>query len=209
MNDQSPALLWAMRLGFVMLVFLILFFHLLPLDTQPISLFTPDLLPLENTAPAEARLEILLGHEEQRRWIAPDLILGFACAWSLRRPEYVPALSLALVFLFTDLLLQRPPGLWALLALIGCENLKSRARSLRDANFSVEWLTVAVVIVAIMLVNRIVMSLLLIDTPKLALSISELSMTLLFYPLIVWITHGVMRVRKMAPGDLDALGQRV
>lgn len=209
MNDQSPALLWAMRLGFVLLAFVILFFHLLPLDTQPVGLFIPDLLPLENTAPAEARLEELLRNEEPRRWIAPDLILCFACAWSLRRPEYVPTLSLALVFLFADLLLQRPPGLWALLALLGCENLKSRARSLRDANFTVEWLTVGVIMVAIFLLNHIVMALLLIDTPKLALSISELVMTLLFYPLIVLITHSLMRVRKTVPGDLDAYGQRV
>ena len=209
MNDQSPAVLWAMRLGFVLLVFLILFFHLLPLDTQPIGLFMPDLLPLENTAPAEARLEVLLGHEQPRRWIGPDLILSFACAWSLRRPEYVPALSLALVFLFADLLLQRPPGLWALLALIGCENLKSRARSLRDANFTAEWITVGDVIISITLLNQIVMALMLIDTPKLALILSELGMTLLFYPLIVLITHSLMRVRKTAPGDLDGLGQRV
>tara|TARA_R110002094_G_scaffold2057_8_gene8672 strand:- start:3176 stop:3805 length:630 start_codon:yes stop_codon:yes gene_type:complete len=209
MNDQSPALLWAMRLAFVLLAFVILFFHLLPLDTQPIGLFTPDLLPLENTAPAEARLEQLLRHEEPRRWIAPDLILSFAFAWSLRRPEYVPALSLAFVFLFADLLLQRPPGLWALLALIGCENLKSRARSLRDANFVVEWLTVGAIMIAVTLLNHIVMALVLVETPKLALSLSELGMTLLFYPLTVLITHGLMRVRKTAPGDLDALGQRV
>jgi rod shape-determining protein MreD len=198
-----------MRMGFVLLAFVILFFHLLPLDTQPIGLFMPDLLPLENTAPAEARLEELLRHEEPRRWVAPDLILCFACAWSLRRPEFVPALSLALVFLIADLLLQRPPGLWALLALIGCENLKSRARSLRDANFTTEWLTVGVIMVGICLLNYIVMALLLVETPKLALSLSELGMTLLFYPLVVLITHSLMRVRKTAPGDLDAFGQRI
>ena len=209
MNDQSAALLWAMRLAFVLLAFVILFFHLLPLDTQPIDLFTPRLLPLENTAPAEARLEELLRNEGPRRWIAPDLIFCFACAWSFRRPEFVPALALAFVFLFADLLLQRPPGLWAMLALIGCENLKSRARSLRDANFVAEWLTVGAIMIAITLLNHIVMALALVETPKLALSLSELGMTLLFYPLTVLITHSLMRVRKAAPGDLDALGQRV
>ncbi len=209
MNDQSPALLWVMRIGFILLAFIILFFHLLPLDTQPIGLFTPDLLPLGKTAPAEARLEELLRETEPRRWVAPDLILCFSCAWSLRRPEYVPTFSLALVFLFADLLLQRPPGLWALLALIGCENLKSRARSLRDANFLAEWLTVGVIMIAMTLLNRIVLSLVLVETPNLALSLSELGMTLLFYPLTVLITHALMRVRKTAPGDLDALGKRV
>ncbi len=209
MTDQSPALLWIMRAGFVLLAFVILFFHLLPLDTQPVDLFTPHLLPLENTAPAEARLEELLRTDAARRWIAPNLILCFACAWSLRRPEFVPILCLAFVFLSADFLLQRPPGLWALLALLGCENLKSRSRSLRDANFAVEWLTVTVIMISIALLNHIVLALVLVETPKLALSLSELGMTLLFYPVTVLITHSLMRVRKAAPGDLDALGQRV
>ncbi len=102
MNELSPFRLWLMRAAFLLLVVAVLFFHLLPLETSP------------------------------RRWAAPDLILGFACAWCLRRPEYVPAVSLAALFLLTDLLFQRPPGLWATLALIGCEYLKTSGRSLRE-----------------------------------------------------------------------------
>ena len=52
-----------------------------------------------------------------RSLAGPDLLLAFAVAWCLRRPEFVPPLALALAFLLADLLLQRPPGLWALLAL--------------------------------------------------------------------------------------------
>ncbi|QFT58654.1 hypothetical protein FIU94_07435 [Sulfitobacter sp. THAF37] len=179
MNDLSQTRLWAMRAAFVLLALVILFFQLLPMETTP------------------------------RRWAGPNLLLCFACAWSLRRPEYVPAPALALAFLLTDLLLQRPPGLWALLALIGCENLKSRGRSLRDGGFAAEWLTVGMVMVLIMAANRLILALVLVPVPGLALSLSELGMSLLFYPLIVAVTHGIMRVRKTAPGDLDALGQRV
>lgn len=209
MTEQSPLFLFVMRAVFALLCLLVLFFHLLPLDTQPVSLFTPDLVPLERVAPAEARLEELLREDGPRLWIAPDLILCLAFAWSLRRPEFVPPLSLALIFLLTDLLLQRPPGLWALLALIGCENLKSRGRSLRDSGFGSEWMTVALLMIAIVAINRLVLALALVDVPPLALSLSELGMTLLFYPLIVAVTHFAMGVRKVAPGDLDALGQRV
>jgi len=209
MTEQSPMFLWVMRGIFILVCIVVIFFHLLPLDTQPVSLFTADLLPLERVAPAEARLEELLREDGPRIWVAPDLILCFACAWSLRRPEFVPALSLAFIFLLTDLLLQRPPGLWALLALIGCENLKTRGRNLRDAGFGSEWMTVGVTIVAIVVLNRIVLAVALVDVPSVALSLSELGMTLLFYPLVVGITHFVMGVRKIAPGDLDALGQRV
>ena len=178
MNDLSQTRLWAMRAAFLFLALVILFFQLLPMETTP------------------------------RRWAGPNLLLCFACAWSLRRPEYVPPLALAIAFLLSDLLLQRPPGLWALLALVGCENLKSRGRSLRDGGFAAEWLTVGTILVLIMVANRLILALLLVDVPGITLSLSELGMTLLFYPLIVAITHGLMRVRKTAPGDLDALGQR-
>ena len=173
MIELSLARLWGMRLGFVALVLLILFFRLLPLDTAP------------------------------PRWAGPDLLLAFACAWSLRRPEYVPAWGLAGVFLLADLLLQRPPGLWALLALIGCENLKSRARGMRDGGFISEWITVSVVIVAITLGNRLALMVTLVDPPGLGLTLFELVMTVAVYPLVVALTHGVMGVCKSAPGDLD------
>lgn len=179
MNELSPTRLWLMRGAFALLVMVILFFHLLPLDTAP------------------------------QRWAGPDLVLGFACAWVLRRPEYVPVWLLAAIFLLCDLLLQRPPGLFALLSLIGSENLRSRGRSLRDASFPVEWITVSIVIVAIIAANRIVMALVLVPVPGLSLSLFELGMTLLFYPLIVLVTHALMGVRKAGPGDLDTMGHRV
>ncbi|UWR22084.1 rod shape-determining protein MreD [Sulfitobacter sp. S190] len=178
MNDLSPLRLWVMRLAFVLLALVNLFFHLLPLETTP------------------------------RSWASPDLLLGFALAWSMRRPEYVPAISLTLVFLLTDLLLQRPPGLWALLALVACENLKSRSRSIRDATFGAEWIAVATRLIAIMLGYRIVLGLTLVAPPPWQLSLIETGMTILFYPLIVVTTHALMGVRKAAPGELDALGQR-
>ncbi|NNK16704.1 MAG: rod shape-determining protein MreD [Sulfitobacter sp.] len=179
MNDLSQTRLWLMRASFLLLTLVILFFHLLPLETTP------------------------------RRWAGPDILLCFALAWSMRRPEYVPSPVLAASFLLADLLLQRPPGLWAMLALIGCENFKSRSRSLRDANFAAEWITAGLIIVAITFANRIIMGLALIDQPRLALSLSELAMTLLFYPAVVAVTHFAMGVRKAAAGELDALGNRV
>jgi rod shape-determining protein MreD len=179
MNDLSQTRLLLMRGAFILLTLVILFFHLLPLETTP------------------------------RRWAGPDLLLCFALAWSLRRPDYVPAALLALAFLLADLLLQRPPGLWAMLALIGCENLKSRGRSLRDANFAAEWITVGLIIIGIALTYRIVLAMVLVELPSLSLSLSELATTLLFYPAIAAITHFAMGVRMSAPGDLDASGQRI
>lgn len=198
-----------MRSAFVALALVILFFNLLPIDTQPVTLFTPDLFPpLADIDPAEARLRDLLDQGSNRFLIGPDLLIAFAFAWSLRRPEYVPSLLLALLFLLADLLLQRPPGLWAVLALLACENLKGRSRSLRDATFGAEWIAVAVLLTVILITNRIVLSVVLVAPPQLRLSLLELGMTILVYPAVVFVTHSLMGVRRAAPGELDALGGR-
>lgn len=209
MDELSPARRWMMRSAFVVLALVIVFFHLLPIDTQPVSLFSPDLLPpLATIDPAEARLRELLDLGTNRVLIGPDLLIAFAFAWSLRRPEYVPSLLLALVFLLADLLLQRPPGLWALLALLACENLKGRSRTLRDATFGAEWIAVGILLTGILIANRIVLSLFLVTPPQLRLSLLELGVTILVYPVAVFFTHSIMGVRRAAPGELDALGGR-
>lgn len=206
MNELSPLRLLVMRAGFVGLVFLILFFRLLPLNTAPIDLFTPDLLPVGSQPEADARLDALLTEQAPSRWVAPSFILGFAMAWAVRRPEYLPVGMLAGLFLVADLILQRPPGLWAAVALIGVESMKSRGRHLRDSTFLVEWFLVSVTLVAIVLAERLVLAVAFVPVPALGLSILELVMTIIFYPIFAAITHFVMGVRKTAPGDLDAWG---
>jgi rod shape-determining protein MreD len=165
-----------MRMAFALLVFAVLFFQLLPLDMT------------------------------QHLWAGPDMLLAFACAWALRRPEYVPSLLLAGLFLLADFLLFRPPGLWAALALLGCEHLKGRARSLRDGSFLNEWLSVCAVLAFVAIGYRAVLTLTLVELPGFGLSLFELAMTALFYPIAVAITHFVLRVRKTAPGELDPMG---
>ena len=173
MTEQTLTRLWGMRLTFALVVCIILFFQLLPLETTP------------------------------RRWVGPDFLLGFACAWSLRRPEYVPSLALAGLFLLADLLLQRPPGLWAMLALLGCEHLKTRARGLRDGGFASEWFLVCIVLALIALAYRISLMLTLLEPPPFGLSVFELVMTMAFYPVMAAVTQFGLGVRKAAPGDYD------
>jgi rod shape-determining protein MreD len=209
MNELSPLRLFAMRCAFVALTVAIIYFHLLPIDTQPVTLFAPELLPpLAEIDPAEARLRDLLDQGTSRHLVGPDLLVAFAFAWSMRRPEYVPTLLLAALFLLADLMLQRPPGLWAILALLACENLKGRSRTLRDATFGAEWVAVAIWLTGILILNRIVLLLLLVQPPELRLSLLELGITVLIYPGVVFVTRSVMGVRRAAPGELDALGGR-
>lgn len=178
MSDLTYTKTWSMRLTFGFVMCVILFFLLLPLETTP------------------------------RQWVGPDLILGFACAWAIRRPDYVPVLLLAAVFLLADLLLQRPPGLWAAAALLGCEHLKNRSRSMRDATFVNEWILVCLVLAGIFLAYRVGLVITFTNLPPLGLHVIELVMTMLFYPLAAAVSHGLLGVRKLAPGDLDTIGGR-
>lgn len=173
MNENIGTRIWGMRLTFALIVCIVLFFHLLPLETRP------------------------------QNWVGPDLILSFAFAWSLRRPEYVPAPMLAALFLLVDLLLFRPPGLWSALALLACENLKSRARSMRDGNFLAEWLAVAFLMGVVAVVYRLALLITLVELPPFGLSVFELVTTVLFYPAAVFVTQGLLSVRKATPGELD------
>src|SRR6056297_736148 len=174
MAERNATYLWSMRALFLGLCLLLIFLRLLPLDTLP------------------------------RGWAGPDLILAITLAWGLRRPEFVPPVLVAGVFLLCDLLFHRPPGLWAGLVLIGSQTLRARAPDLRDLTFPVEWLSVATTLLAMTLGYRLVLSVLMIDQAPLGLSLMEMVMTLLAYPVVVVLSQWLLAVRKVAPGELDA-----
>lgn len=166
MSEQTPLQIWAMRAGFWLLAITIISLHLIPLDTQP------------------------------RRWAPPDLLLAFTFAWSMRRPDYLPPWSVGAVFLMADLLLQRPPGLMAALVVLGCDNLRNRFAGLRDASFAGEWLAVGLMIVAVTVLNRIVLSLLAVDLAPLGLILIQMVLTVIAYPAVAGVTQFLMRVRR-------------
>lgn len=137
----------------------------------------------------------------------PDLLLCLILAWVLRRPAYMPPWLVAGVILLEDLLLMRPPGLWALLVLLGSELLRGRQPLLRALPFAVEWAFVAGVIGALWLTERLLLAVLFVPAPPLGASLVQLLATVLAYPLAVLFSHHVLRVRKPATGELDALGR--
>ena len=178
MDEISYTRLWLARAGFAILLIGILFFQLLPLETTP------------------------------RRFAGPDLILGFAFAWALRRPEYAPIGLTAALFLLADLLLGRPPGLYAALGLIAFASLRSRATSLRDMPFTVEWVTVTITLSVLMITYRLVLALTLVPVPPLGLAASQLALTVAAYPAVAAITRYVFGLRPVGIGEVNALGQR-
>ena len=162
---------WMHRALFVLIALVVILFQLLPLETTP------------------------------RRWAGPDLIVAVALAWVVRRPATVPVLLLAGVFLLADMLFQRPPGLWAALMVAACEWLRGQTASLRAQGFATEWLSVALALTGITIINRVVLALTVSDLAPLSLTVIQLLMTLAIYPLVVLVSHFVFGIRRGRAGD--------
>lgn len=139
----------------------------------------------------------------------PDLMVALAAAWVLRRPDYVPVGLIALVMLAADFLFLRPPGLWAAVVVLGTEVLRQREAGWRDLPFLVEWALVSVVLAAMWLANAAVLALFLVDQPPLGLTLLQLILTMLAYPVAVAVTAFVFGLRRAAPGEVDELGRRL
>lgn len=178
MASTSPARIWMMRMAFPALALVLIFFHLLPLDTLP------------------------------RRWAPPDLLLALAMAWSLRRPDFVPVLLLGATMLVADMMFQRPPGLFALLVVLGCEFLKSRIPPHRETAFAAEWLAVAFVIAGIVVLNRAILAILAVAQAPLGLTLIQALLTIAAYPLVVIFSQSLLGVCKLSPAEAEALGSR-
>ena len=142
-------------------------------------------------------------------WPAPDVFLALTFAWVLRRPAHLPALAIALTYLAQDLMLMRPPGLWALIVLVGSEFLRRRASVVREMNLLLEWAMVSAVLIAMTLAYRFGLAIVMVGRDPLDLSLMRLAVTILIYPLVVWVLQSVLRVRKPATGELDELGRKL
>ncbi|TVP70593.1 MAG: rod shape-determining protein MreD [Rhodobacteraceae bacterium] len=139
----------------------------------------------------------------------PDLLLCLTMAWVLRRPDLLPAPLIAGYFLLEDILLLRPPGLWAMIVLMGSEFLRRHAAQFRSYRFFSEFLLVAGLFVAMWLADRAVLAIVMVPQPALGLSFVHLLGTIAIYPAIVAISRFVFGLRKPATGELDALGQKL
>ena len=179
MAEAPNMRLWVGRAIYVTIGLILIFFSLLPLDAQP------DVLP----------------------W--PDLLILSTLVWVARRPDYTPVLAIGFLFFLTDLLFQRPPGLWTALVILLTESIRKRAIQLRNAPVLLEWGTIALGIVAITLAYRAILFMALTPTAPLGLTLLQLIMTIACYPVVGILAHYVFGVDRPAPGATDSLGHRL
>lgn len=179
MADLWDARLWIRRAAFVLLACGITVAHLVPLDLRPLT------------------------------WAPPDLLLALTCVWVARRPDYLPVYIVAGVFFVTDLLLQRPPGLWTALVVLLTEAIRSRHYDLRAMPFLAEWSYIAIGLTVITLANRVVFAIVVLPQAPLGLTMMQLAGTIAIYPLAIVVAQYVFGVARPAPGDLRKIGQRL
>jgi rod shape-determining protein MreD len=135
----------------------------------------------------------------------PDLLLALTLAWLLRQPAVVPIASILVVFLLADFLFQRPPGLWTLLVIVISESLRRRRLTMTEFPFLVEWSAFAGAVLTMVLLNRIVLWMLMVDLDPLGLTLAHAIVTALIYPLVVLASKYLLGLRKMGPAEAEAL----
>ena len=141
-------------------------------------------------------------------WPGPNWLLALTLAWVLRRPDQLPAPLIAGVVLVEDLVLMRPPGLWAAVVLLGAEAARKREARWREQGFMVEWLWVSGLMGMMMLANRVASILFLLPVPPLGMVLMQLIATVAAYPVTVLFSRVVLGLRRMGPVEADRLGYR-
>lgn len=179
MGDRLLAGPWLWRGIYVSAVLAMLFLRLLPLPSEAGS------LP------------------------GPDLLMCLSCAWVLRRPDHLPALLIAGAVFLEDMVLMRPPGLWAAILLIGTEFLRSRAAFSRELTLLSEWFMVAIVMLGMMLAYRMINGLTMLPQPGIGFTLVQFVFSALAYPCLVGLLRLTFGLRKPAAGEVDPQGRRL
>ena len=179
MIDGATKAAWLHRALFVAIALVLLFIRLLPLGS------VAGALP------------------------GPDILLCIIFAWTMRRPDYLPALLITAVVLLDDMILMRPPGLWTAIVIIGSEFIRARVALTRELNFGVEWLLVAGMMVAMLLVYRTVFAMVLLPQPAFGFAMVQVLWSILCYPAVVGLSRYLLDLHKPAMGEVDAYGRRM
>ena len=180
MAEAAPSTrLWLGRAGYLVLALVLIALSLAPFETLP------------------------------RRWAPPDLLLAVTMAWAVRRPDHVPLISVAAVFLIADLLFQRPPGLMAAVVVLAVDRIVKRGPAFRAMPYGLEWASVALAMTVIVFVQRIALAVMMLPRPSLALSMIELALTVAVYPLVTMSAYLLFGVSRRAPGEIDSLGHKI
>ncbi|QDY69612.1 hypothetical protein [Qingshengfaniella alkalisoli] len=130
---------------------------------------------------------------------APEIMLCLTLAWMLRRPDYLPAWLITVMFLLSDFFLYRPPGLNALIVTAICTLLRSRNPAPRPVPFTVEIALITGLVLSVVTANWLAQALLFIQHPSYWRTIAVVPVTVLAYPFTLALSHYVIGIRRLKP----------
>ncbi|MEM8868907.1 MAG: rod shape-determining protein MreD [Pseudomonadota bacterium] len=133
--------------------------------------------------------------------VMPDILLGLAAAWVIRRPHCMPLLLTAALFLLSDFLMYRPVGLWAVIALLIVEFMRGQRDVLRNRPFPAEWAAFAGALAVGLIVEAVVLQLTLVARPSGDIPLQVFAVTVVAYPVLALLLHSVFRVRAPKPAE--------
>ena len=139
---------------------------------------------------------------------APDLLFCLTAAITLRRPELAPLPLVVALFLLADFVLNRPPGLWTAVVVGMVHVLRAQVIRVRELPFLSEWSIFALVLAGGVLVERVILFATFTPVQPLPPVLLFAAMTALVYPPVVLFTNLGLRLRKVALGEANMLGNR-
>ena len=132
-------------------------------------------------------------HTSIDQFAMPDIPLVITFAWVMRRPDVMDPILITIAFLFADMILQRPPGLWTVIALCGSMFLRSRTIYFKEAIFFYEWLMIAIVVIFCFTAHQFLLLLTFLPTHDLALLVKQALFTIMLYPIFIWLSRSMLR----------------
>ena len=179
MFDSIGNSVWIYRVSFVLIALGLLFLRLLPIGNMAGD------------------------------WPGPDVMLCLTLAWVTLRPNHLPTALIAVVMLAEDMILMRPPGLWAAIVVLATEFLRARSALTRELGFVAEWLLIAGVMIAMLLAYRLAFAVTFMAQPGFGFAFAQTVGSILLYPVIVWLLRMAMHLRKPQAGEVDARGRQI
>ena len=139
----------------------------------------------------------------------PDLIFCWIGAWVMRRPSRVPLPIIVALSLAGEVIFLQPPGLWTALVVAASEFLRGNVVRVRLLPFYFEWLLFSITFLVAVCLYQLIHALTFLPGPEFGRLVSHVVVTCLCYPIVVFITNGIFRIRKATPIEAEKLGSAI
>ncbi|MGV6838578.1 MAG: hypothetical protein ACWA40_00130 [Planktomarina sp.] len=130
----------------------------------------------------------------EARYFNPDLILALTLSWALYRPDVLQPILVGTALLCADFILQKPPGLWAALVVLGTVFLRGRKAEYDHRTFIDTWVLLSIVTICLFVLYNFVLRVTFSPAPSFMLGMAETISTCMTFPLIHIISAQVFQM---------------